>query len=254
MTSIVRINQVLLLFDEHFSEEVGLALWTALIEVENFYNHEKKRGEFTRDFISPFVPSPPFPTDFRGVARSFGGDDIMHATLNFFERQRAPAAEPWDERASGRYRNAYDQKELAKDVLGLIDVHDARLAIVTDREIIPPLGFRYIIWDTVPEGGVVSAAPLDPNYWRDPDPSRIWTIKRRMRNALLCLTGEELGFTRCENPSCYLNKAVDSVMAIDFMTEFGEEHSAPDLEGNAFEAGQDSTAVQRIVPRSGLMT
>ena len=95
--------------------------------------------------------------------------------------------------------------------------------------------WRYIIWDGSQNDGVVSVAPTDPKYWRQQDAARVATIKHRVRTACLSLAGEFLGFSRCENPSCLLYGNVDSVLALDLMSEFGLEHDVQGLTGFGFE-------------------
>jgi hypothetical protein len=250
--AVLQISQVLLLFDAAFSERAGLSLWTALIEVEKFYNADRTRAHFHRQYISPFVPNDLQETDFRGISRSYGGDDVKRAASELFSRQPTRNVPTWEMSPAAHLYPPYDSRQMVDDI-GPIVKADGVLMIVTDREIVPPEGWRYIISDDVRGTTVVSVAPLDPYYWRDPDPSRIWTIKKRLRNVLLSCTGVALGFQRCDNPSCYLNGMVDSVSAIDYMTELGEEHDAASLAGRVFDAGQYPDIVQQIATQRGTM-
>jgi hypothetical protein len=134
------------------------------------------------------------------------------------------------------------------------------LMIVTDRPITPPENWRYIIWESWPEtapiNAVISAAPLDPNYWGDSNPDRISIIKDRVRTAALSVCGEFLGFEGCQNPRCFLCEQVDSVNALDLMSRLGEEHEGEmaKLVGQGFDrVVADPNIVQDVkeMPRRG---
>jgi hypothetical protein len=157
----------------------------------------------------------------------------------------APAA------VSGPSGRTYDQAKLAEEVRRLLRSvpSEAALLIITDRPITPPEGWRYIIWDDLSPGlGVISTAPCDPYYWRDTDPNRIATIKNRVRSSALTITGIHLGLERCGNPECFMFEDVDSVTAVDMMTELGPEHGHPALAGQGFEANvADPALVQEPV-------
>jgi predicted Zn-dependent protease len=123
--------------------------------------------------------------------------------------------------------------------------------IVTDRAITPPPGFRYVIWDEVPRynATVVSAATLDPHYWRNPAAGRVMTIKNRLRSAALSITGRLLGLHACTNDECFMCGDVDSADALDFMTQLCIEHDRPKLESLTFaRSATDPTLIQPVTP------
>lgn len=249
----VKIVQVLLLFDDDFSRELGPALWAALIETEQFYNTTaRKRATFERYYMSGFVPSlGAVNTTLRGIRRAVFGDDQMRSSLEMLDRQqRMSAASVTSPELTGKYARTYDQAKLADAVRPLVNAADAFLEIVTDRELTPPPEWRYLIWEDVKNGAVISTAPIDPNYWRERQTDRVHTIKKRARAALLGATGEPLGLNDCDNIECYMLDNVDSVLALDFMTCLGPEHQsdAPDLPGQTFLPTTDPALVQRVVP------
>jgi hypothetical protein len=236
MSDAVKIQQVLLISDETLSEELGPALWAALIEIERFYNLDRRRGVFDRWYLSPHVPSLGI---VRSAVRSVSG--IFKKTPpDAFSSLKGAPFEPGvmtAPAAAGRYAQTHDQEKIGEAVRGMLKLRpeDGRLLVVTDLEITPPTNWRYIIWDKIEAGAAVSLAPLDPNYWGDPSAHRAETIKHRTRTAGLCVTGEWLGLHRCDNPFCFLYKGVDSTSALDFMTGLGNEHEIDKLGGHGFE-------------------
>ncbi len=113
-----------------------------------------------------------------------------------------------------RFRSTIDQGKLARICRNVTKSEDLdqHLVIVTDRAITPPPGFRYIIWDDVPDldATIVSVATLDPLYWRNSEPGRVMTIKNCLRNAMLSITGGLLGLHECNNDECFMCEDVDS--------------------------------------------
>jgi|SRR5271157_2230380 len=114
-------------------------------------------------------------------------------------------------------------------------VQDLTMILVTDQQITPPPDWRYIIWDGIRAGSVISIAPTNPNYWHADDPDRVATIKHRVRTACLCSVGEFLGLKRCQNPTCLLYAEVDSVSCLDGMVLLGREHRKKKLTNHGFE-------------------
>lgn len=103
--------------------------------------------------------------------------------------------------------------------------------IVTDQEIEPPSGWRYIIWSEVFCGKVISIAPTDPLYWRERTSNREGAIKHRVRTAGLNIVGVHLGLARCDNPNCFLFDDVSSAAVLDNMLVLGKEHGWTSLDG-----------------------
>lgn len=245
-----KIVQVLLLSDDKFNVEMGPLLWAALIEAESFYNASvSTHRKFERYYAAPSVPKlNTFGTTFRGLGRRLFGDSGMRESLELLSADQSISNSAVDYAdASGRYAKTYNRDKLADAVRKLVKSNDAFLEIVTDRELTPPRDWRYIIWGDIDQGSVISTAPLDPHYWRDRDTDRVSSIKHRARTAILAVTGEALGMQRCQNPTCFLFEFVESVLALDLMTELGPEHSVPDLVGVTFEPFSDPGTIQRIV-------
>jgi predicted Zn-dependent protease len=265
----VDIIQVLLLFDEKSSADYGLALWAGLNEVEAFYNSHGKQVNARRFYISPFVPSSGFFLDtLRSVAKFFTQREVKNA-LDVLQQDERVQRKLSDAASMAKMPNTktYDQERLIagtrekvlRDRLGEI-ASAIPLMIVTDRPITPPENWRYIIWEswpsTSPTNAVISTAPLDPNYWSDPDPHRIAVIKNRVRTAALSVCGEFLGLHSCHNPRCFLCEKVDSVTSLDQMSRLGEEHNSEveGLVGLGFDPiVTDPNVVQEVkqIPRRG---
>ena len=254
MTNLVQFVQVLILFDAKTSRELGPALWAALLEIERFYNADGIRAGFQRYYISPHVPRLGLvESAWRGMGRLFyRGEDMEDALALLSQEQRVEGPLPASD-VPGRWRT-YDQHKLGAKVRNLIreSSEGSQLLIVTDREITPPADWRYIIWDEISGGAVISVVPTDPRYWRDRDPNRVATIKHRARTAGLAITGSVLGFKRCKNPNCFLYGDVDSATTLDLMLHLGEEHDIPSLAGRGFEpVADDPNRVQRIIENPG---
>ena len=239
------IIQALALFDQENSSEYGLALWAALHEVDLFYRLAHAQIEYRRFYIAP---SPPSSSLLENISRAFA------ALLQGEQVQTAPDLPKHEQVLSfglsellQSSRRTYDQRQLARIVRRLIDpgLRD-HLMIITDRPITPPRKWRYIIWETISKtkASVISAAPLDPEYWRDRDPDRVMRIKTRTRNAAISITGELIGLQRCANPTCFLFDNVDSVTVLDEMHAFGAEHHLSELSGYGFDEIGDPTLLQ----------
>jgi len=234
MNEPVTILQILLLKDEVNSRDLDRAMWAAFQEVEAFYNRDQQRARFQRFYMSKASPG----SWLDSVLGRWRGSNWSSITDDFWKK------------ATGRYSNTCDQLRLADLVnmqLSSAESGNLRL-IVTDQEITPPKGWSYIIWDEVPNGAMVSIAPTDPRYWREDEEDRVNVIKHRVRTALLCATGELLGFERCENEQCFLFSDVDSVVRLDEMVQLGDEHQVTALAGHGYRPlVSDPTKVQDIV-------
>src|SRR6185436_8455621 len=215
------ITHAIALQNEGFASELGPTLWSVLAEVSSFYDmDEKTRARFDRKWVG------------RPQAPVEGGDpahfiDVKLDTSWWHLLQR-----------SGKL---IDQERLARQLRSEIPA-EGNIITITDAEITPPPEWRYIIWESFDSGdAVISFAPLDPKYWGDPDPDRINTIKRRVRAALLGVTGSFLGLEECDNTRCFLYSNVDSVSVLDNMIAIGLEHDAPGLTGKVFSGKVDDT-------------
>jgi predicted Zn-dependent protease len=127
------------------------------------------------------------------------------------------------------------------------------LMIITDREMTPPEGWRYVFWQTWTDpqpSAVISTVPLDPDFWEISDPRRVATIKSRTRTVAMSVCGTFLGLKPCNNSRCFLYSAVESVTSLDRMDRLGDEHSSEieGLNGHGFEpTASDPDVVQEIV-------
>lgn len=251
MSERIDILQVLVLFDSEASREIGLPLWATLIEAERFYNLGIPRAKFQRYYISSYAP--PIPglvgSAVRGVGKILAGTWMAEDAVKLLSQDESLQPSP-SFKAPGRYKNTYDQTKLGQAVRDLLSskLEYNRLVIITDREITPPTDWRYVIWDSISGGVVISIAPLDPKYWRDRDPNRIATIKHRARAAVLSCTGSMLNLERCDNPDCFLYRDVDSVTALDLMSKLGPEHRIAELSGQGFQPIiNDPALIQNVI-------
>ena len=212
-----KIFQCLLFRDPRLAQELAPALWAALQEVEILCNLGEMRADFERVVMCDSgvrlgipVPAVPPPPDLWKSARFKG--------------------------------HIFDQEILAERILEVFGPEEdgvGSLVLITDQEIKPPDGWRYIIWDPVDDGEsvAISIAPADPDYWGESDADRIAKIKHRVRTAACCVTGELLRVKRCGNPHCYMYNAVDSVLRLDQMVYFGPEHGVEALSDASFAPG-----------------
>jgi hypothetical protein len=166
-----------------------------------------------------------------------------------------PLSDEWWQSVQSPTSRLIDHKLMAKAVRELIPQQD-RIIVITDEELKPPTGWRYIIsWDVSAKGdGTASLAPLDPEYWGDLDTKRHETIKWRIRAAVMAMTGTRLGFRLCENTLCYLYTNVDSVTVLDSMVTLGPEHAAEGLTDKVFSGEVDDLlGVEAIIeqPEAG---
>jgi hypothetical protein len=225
--------------DPDYSHEVGPALWAAFREVEKFYNTGEQRVRVRCAYLAADVPEP-FREENRWIENDWGQ---IGAAIK--------RKDSWRE-LRGRRTRTVDQTKLANWVRGLtgLPTPGPRLILVTDQEITPLEGFRYIIWDAADnehKDGVVSVAPIDPNYWGIEDDIRIATIKHRVRVACLALIGSGLGLGKCKNARCFRCRPVESVEDLDRMIYLGEEHDLPELALKGFDPiPTDPAAVQPL--------
>lgn len=219
MTEPVSIGLILLIFDDEAYAELHDPLKAALAEVDTFYNVNARRVDIQQlDFSKPIKD----------------GEALGSLWVD----------------AKGSYPHMFDQKALGLAMEVILDPLSTKVQhhiIITDWEITPPEGLRYLIWDDCPGGDVVSLAPMDPNYWQVSDPDRIARIKHRARTACLSIVGSFLGYERCENPDCVLFANVDSVGRLDSMVLLGKEHAEPDLEDHGFSTISESPATTKEV-------
>ncbi|MGO9915391.1 MAG: hypothetical protein ACLQIB_11850 [Isosphaeraceae bacterium] len=228
------ILQVLLFRNTESSRELGPALWAATKEVESLFNLDQPRMTFRRAYLALDVP-----VAIRGEVEG----DLPAIKRALEDTQR------WDQ-TRGKFNRTYDQDQLAafaREVLGDRAAADF-LTLITDVEITPPRGWRYIIWDGYPNGSVVSLAPIDPEYWGIRDPQRTMTIKQRLRAACCSIVGACVGLGECVNARCFRYNNVDSVTVLDQMVYLGGEHKVTGLTRRGFATtATDPAATQEII-------
>lgn len=255
----IKLAQVLLLFDEKNSADYGLALWAAFHEAEAFYNSGERRLDVRRFYISPHIPALGFFGNiFKSSVFTFFSSDRKTA-LDLLQQEERVQTELPAEDVRKPDAKTYDQEKLIAATREKLlrerfgpDADEMHLVIVTDRPITPPENWRYIIWDSrlhPQPNAVISTCPLDPAYWQISDLHRVNTIKDRTRAAIMSICGTFLGLHRCHNPKCFLFENVDSVLNLDRMSTLGKEHSEQvgELIGRGFELKpSDPNVVQQI--------
>jgi hypothetical protein len=228
------IHQALLLRHAEATRDLGPALWAALREVEALFRLAPMGPEFRRHYLGAEVPE---------ALRGEVGDGRAAA-------ESAVRDEAWWDSARGSISHTYDQRklgEMAWELLGAAR-EGGFLLLVTDVEIVPPKGWRYIIWGDCLDGTVVSAAPTDPNYWEYYDPHRTMTVKHRVRSACCSVVGEVMGLNRCNNPACFLYSDVESARVLDRMICMGGEHRVKPLTRRGFMTKTaDPARVQEVI-------
>jgi hypothetical protein len=211
--------QVMLFRDVDNLTDFGRAVWSALAETAAFYRRANVVRSYERFLFHKGYSGDPLRTELPESP-----EDIS----------RSSQSEIWTALQSIHPR-VYDQERMVGMVRGILGSQrdDARLLICTDERIMPPEGWRYILWDGVGDDVVVSTAPMDSLYWgtkkRNRRPGegvrqRAAYVKHRARAAMLSGTGEQLGLERCDNPGCFLYANVDSVSCLDSMAVLGKEH------------------------------
>jgi hypothetical protein len=227
-----RFTQALVLGDPKRSHDVAAALWAALLEVQAFYA-PYRQVSMRRFYLGDFVP--------QSLISRLTKDELWRqggVSLDQLRRAKGPFV-----RANKETVDAFVRRELA------VPKGD-RLLVVTDFEITPPAGWRYIIWDDVNGTEVVSTAPVDPRYWRMAEDQRVAVIKHRVRTACLSVIGDWLGLTPCENETCFLYSDVESSTVLDTMVHLGEEHKVSVLAWRGFEPlVDDPERVQPVIER-----
>jgi|ERR1035438_9926012 hypothetical protein len=213
------------------------SLCAALIEIENFYNFDIRRVQCERYILGATggsLQEYTFPETFPADVSQYGpqsSDDSFWAPLQ------------------GKFRRTIHQGRLSEAIRRLLPPQhkDSFFMIVTDQEIEPPPVWRYLIWDGVPNGVVISTAPTDPEYWRERSANRVSAIKHRVRTAGMNVFGIALGLQRCGNPRCFLFKEVASTNVLDTMLALGEEHNWMQLVGVGYAPRpKDPSRVQSV--------
>jgi hypothetical protein len=257
---VVDLTQVLLFREAEMSKLVGPVLWRVFEEIRTFFKAEE--GEEKPGIGIPSVnvkywrsgsamewlePSDSFmrlrPTLLRYYLASEVPIDVdMHTDDTLTKR----LDELWH--TVPEKFGTYDHRILGQAVREIVDT-DGTILVVTDQEITPPKNWRYIIWDILPGGAVMSIASTDPVYWGDrevTDSERLKSIKRRVRATCITITAVLLGISRCDNPRCYLKSDIDSVLQIDEMMYFGPEHGVPELANRGFSGTADPGRVEEV--------
>jgi hypothetical protein len=237
----VEITQLLLLKDQDVAEAAGRALWLALQEVGRLFSGDLEESGpleiplsegtvhvapvFTDRFAAPIVPE--------GIGASATDDKLIWTV--FAEAM-----------AGSR---TCDQRKLANGARVALGIEGTML-LVTEQAITPSPGLRYLIWDPVYDGAVLSTATLDPSYWgrySSFDKDRVAVMKRRTRAACITVVGAFLGLYRCDNPRCFLYGNVDSVTRLDEFVQIGPEHGIEQLTGRGFSFDSDPNELAPVV-------
>jgi predicted Zn-dependent protease len=212
------------------------------------------RPRFGHRLLSGSVPPgmQPDKSELLALPPDFGGrlESLQQAPSS--SANRSPSS--WDEYQS-RVATPTSQPHRQFDarVIGAAVQEIAKstswLLIVADYELTPPPTWRYIVWDVIPSGAVVSIAPIDPVYWSEPvtdTTHRTKVIKMRARAACMSVIGSLLGLQRCDNPNCFLYANVDSVVRLDDMAVVGPEHGVAELTGRGFAPTDDPATIDPV--------
>lgn len=168
---------------------------------------------------------------------SFYNRDKPRLSINIENRySREMSTQRFVDGVRGKFRGVYDQWELAKQARRTIGgpKKDEVLIIITDLEITPPEGWRYILWTMIEENAVISLAAMNPEYWGSSGRSFLATVKHRTRSACLKVIGSYVDLNACENSRCFMYNKVDSVTRLDEMVLLGVEHRLEALTNMGF--------------------
>ncbi|MDP9177768.1 MAG: hypothetical protein M3O61_08815 [Gemmatimonadota bacterium] len=214
---------------------MGRIIWSALLEIEAFYNFDKRRATFSRTYLADVAPPPlqnEVPPFWRETQQAFGRDF------------------PW-KAAQGQFSRTYDFTKMIKAVKQILEPQGGRAPylVVIDQQLTPPKNWNYIISDSSKPGAVMSISPTDPQYWRDKTSERLSIIKHRIRALGINNVGEMLGLKECDNPECFLYSEIDSVATLDTMVKLGPEHKMPGLVDRGFPRTADDPANQASIVR-----
>jgi hypothetical protein len=237
------IDLVIFLGSPRDSEALGPLLWSALEEVMTYMAP-----------VGDQWLQVPLPTRSRSVAmvrpeyrRWYLGEDPPTFDLGH-GHERDPhlqlrgdqSDELWGKALQRRSR--FGAQALGTGVAALLGeehgIYGDFVVVVTDRELVPPPDWRYVLWDGFPGGAVISVAPMDPRYWgaamSDSALARRSTVKQGARAAVMSVVGSKIGLSRCENPQCFMFAVVDSVSRLAEMRYLGPEHSVTGLARGVF--------------------
>jgi hypothetical protein len=209
---------VMLLHRPEFIKEFGATTWAVFQEVHNLYRAAD-------------------PTTSFSMFRLISQDSENLLSMDDGQQLLVPT-DLWNA-AWGRYSGTIDHCKLVPLVRQLLPRQDGSppMLVITDEELTPPEGFRYLMWmESKTDGGTVLSLPtLDPQSWMEVSPNfsspqpttttRKAITKRRVRAASLSIVGSILGLKRCEKPNCFLYKETTSVVSIDQLVQLGSEHA-----------------------------
>lgn len=231
----ISMTHVLLFAEERSYVDYASVVWSAMIEAEHFYASAGLVRECRRFACLP------------------GTTPTLHDDLPSVEQaalRSADARSFWEEMRA-QYSKVYAQELIlsAPRKKFLPKQHGTSVFIVTDQELRRPKEWRYILWENFGPDAVISAAPMDPRYWRARvDDSAVQIVKHRIRSTLLNAIGENIGVIRCENEECFSYGNIDSVARLDAMLHFGAEHRIDTLTNRGFAPEmRDPKLVQPII-------
>lgn len=226
----INIDLVFMPTEEKTYWELNLPLYAAFKEVEKFYNFGKERANFRFLLLSEDAIRESHEKSAPSKLWNFifGSKHSEEKEANSFSSATRISLEKSTnehlKEVRGRFSRTYDSEKIIKLVENTIgeDEIRARAVIVIDKELTPPSQWRYVIWFN----RVISTLPIDPLYWGHQNTLRIAVIKHRVRTACLQVVGQLLGIGRCLNETCFMYRNVDSVVRLDKMLRFGDEHSS----------------------------
>jgi hypothetical protein len=225
---------VLLITDERITSRFGQVAWLAVSEAAQLYEGGAG-GELTIPIdASRVVAVRPHIGSRNASVAPVGDHESVLRPEQVAEIVREQSVT--GETTVGSQGALVDQHAMVALVRDALDVAGPNMVVVTDRPLMPPPGYRYLIWEAVPGGVAMSMATLDPEYWGEwsDETTRQRIVKRRLRAALCSVLGTAIGLVRCDNPQCFLYADVDRVTRLDDFVRIGEEHFVSSLTGRGF--------------------
>ncbi len=235
----IPITQLLLLGDATTAPELGDVLWLALDEVRRLFTPDGAPAPFNVPLPDGSLVAVRPKIQTLLLARSAVPQVAQeHWLPGGVPRARAIIEQALKDAASSR--GGLDYGALASSVQAQLGQDEGvPLVLVTDQPVTPPPHWRYVIWQPVAGGVVLSTAALDPAYWGEialgeADVDRLRVLKHRTRAASVTVIGSLIGLYRCANPTCFMFQDTDSVTRLDGMLHLGAEHAVAELTGRGF--------------------